>query len=181
MANNKLGDVSTDIFFHHGCVVLWTNNSHSFLSYDDKVQAYVALWHVHLPLWVHRLPHGHFPTSCIFRCGCCQNYCTRCFCVSNHLYLSPRLPFLHILYKCMEEWLTEVSRHVICNCLGIILILYFEFFLSFVHFPQDTWTHRMNLWLPEGKVVGERDSLRVWGGHVHCAMFKMDNQQGPTV
>ena len=112
MANNKLGDVSTDIFFHYRCVVLWTNNSHSFLSYDDKVQAYVALWHVHLPLWVHRLPHGHFPTSCIFRCGCCQNYCTRCFCVSNHLYLSPRLPFLHILYECMEEWLTEVSRHV---------------------------------------------------------------------
>ena len=26
-----------------------------------------------------------------------------------------------------------------------------------------------------------RDSQGVWDGHVHTAMFKMDNQQGPTV
>ena len=34
----------------------------------------------------------------------------------------------------------------------------------------------MNLGLPEG-----RDSYGVWDGHVHTAIFKMDNQQGPTV
>ena len=28
---------------------------------------------------------------------------------------------------------------------------------------------------------GGRDSLRVWDGHVHTAIFKMDNQQRPTV
>ena len=27
---------------------------------------------------------------------------------------------------------------------------------------------------------GERDSWRVWDGHVHTAAFKMDNQQRPT-
>ena len=27
----------------------------------------------------------------------------------------------------------------------------------------------------------ERDGLGVWDGHVHTAMFKIDNQQGPTV
>ena len=26
-----------------------------------------------------------------------------------------------------------------------------------------------------------RDSQGVWDGHVHTAIFKMDNQQGPTV
>ena len=30
-------------------------------------------------------------------------------------------------------------------------------------------------------VAGGRDSQGVWDGHVHSAMFKMDNQQGPTV
>ena len=27
---------------------------------------------------------------------------------------------------------------------------------------------------------GGRDSQGVWDGHVHSAIFKMDNQQGPT-
>ena len=27
----------------------------------------------------------------------------------------------------------------------------------------------------------ERDSYGVWGGRVHTAVFKMDNQQGPSV
>ena len=27
----------------------------------------------------------------------------------------------------------------------------------------------------------ERDRLGVWTGHAHTAMFKMDDQQGPTV
>ena len=39
---------------------------------------------------------------------------------------------------------------------------------------QQTW--RTNLvWLLRG-----RDSQGVWDGHVHSAVFKMDNQQGPT-
>ena len=29
--------------------------------------------------------------------------------------------------------------------------------------------------------MGGRDSKGVWDGHVHTAIFKMDNQQGPTV
>ena len=32
----------------------------------------------------------------------------------------------------------------------------------------------MNLWLP-----GRRDSWGLWEGHVHTAIFKMDNQQRP--
>ena len=30
-------------------------------------------------------------------------------------------------------------------------------------------------------VVGGKDSLGVWDGHVHTAIFKIDNQQGPDV
>ena len=33
--------------------------------------------------------------------------------------------------------------------------------------------------LPVGRMRG-RDSSGVWDGHVYTAMFKMDNQQGPT-
>ena len=32
---------------------------------------------------------------------------------------------------------------------------------------------------PEGKDGRKREG--VWDGHVHSAMFKMDNQQGPTI
>ena len=32
-----------------------------------------------------------------------------------------------------------------------------------------------------GEGLGGRDSCRVWDGHVHPAMSKMDNQQGPPV
>ena len=28
--------------------------------------------------------------------------------------------------------------------------------------------------------MGERDRWGAWEGHVHTAIFKMDNQQGPT-
>ena len=38
----------------------------------------------------------------------------------------------------------------------------------------------MNLWLL-GDRMGGRDSEGVWDGHVHSAIFKMDNCQGPTV
>ena len=33
-----------------------------------------------------------------------------------------------------------------------------------------------NLWLPEGK-----GWLDIWEGHAHIAVFKIDNEQGPTV
>ena len=36
-----------------------------------------------------------------------------------------------------------------------------------------------NFWLPEGE--GWEESQGVWGGHVHTAIFKMDNQLGPMV
>ena len=36
---------------------------------------------------------------------------------------------------------------------------------------------RMNLWLSEGR-MGDKI---IWNGHVHTAIFKTDNQQGPTV
>ena len=32
-----------------------------------------------------------------------------------------------------------------------------------------------------GKNGRKRDSLGVWDGQVHTAVFKMDNQQGPTI
>ena len=32
-----------------------------------------------------------------------------------------------------------------------------------------------------GVNTGGRDSQGVWDGHVHTTVFKMDNQQGPTV
>ena len=32
-----------------------------------------------------------------------------------------------------------------------------------------------------GEMIGKRDSSGVWDGHLHTAIFKMDNQQGPTV
>ena len=37
-----------------------------------------------------------------------------------------------------------------------------------------------NLWLPRCRIRG-RDSLEVWNGHVHTAVFKTDNQWRPTV
>ena len=40
---------------------------------------------------------------------------------------------------------------------------------------RDSQTQKTNLWLPGGK-----DSQGVWEGHVHTAIFKMDNQ-GPIV
>ena len=38
----------------------------------------------------------------------------------------------------------------------------------------------MNLWLPGGK-MRRRDNWGIWDGHIYTAVFKMDNQQGPTV
>ena len=41
---------------------------------------------------------------------------------------------------------------------------------------RDSQTQKTMLWL-----LGGRDSQGVWEGHAHTAIFKMDNQKGPTV
>ena len=43
----------------------------------------------------------------------------------------------------------------------------------------DTWIYRMNLWLPREKDGEKGQGVR--DGHVHTVIFKMDNQQTPTV
>ena len=44
----------------------------------------------------------------------------------------------------------------------------------------DLQTQRMNLQLLEGETWG-KGSQGVWDGHVHTAVFNMDNQQGPLL
>ena len=44
----------------------------------------------------------------------------------------------------------------------------------------DSQTWGTNLQLPRAK-GGVEDRLGVWDGHVHTAVFNMDNQQAPTV
>ena len=44
----------------------------------------------------------------------------------------------------------------------------------------DSQPQRMNLWFPGGR-MGARDGQRLWDRHVHIVVFKMNNQQGPTV
>ena len=49
-------------------------------------------------------------------------------------------------------------------------------------FTKQKQTHRpkkMNLWLPAGG--RGKDSQGVWDGHVHSAVFKMHNLEGPTI
>ena len=46
---------------------------------------------------------------------------------------------------------------------------------------RDSQTQRKNLWLPEGRMGVGEGQLGVWDRHVHTALFKMDNQQGPIV
>ena len=47
--------------------------------------------------------------------------------------------------------------------------------------PSVTDSHLGNeLMIDRGK-DGGRDTSGVWDGHVHIAVFKMDNQQRPTV
>ena len=41
---------------------------------------------------------------------------------------------------------------------------------------RDSQTQRMKLCL-----LGGKDIQEVWAGHEHTAIFKMNNQQGPTV
>ena len=47
-------------------------------------------------------------------------------------------------------------------------------------YKTDSQIQRMNFWFPGGRMA-QRDSQGVWDGHVHTAIFKMDNQQEPTV
>ena len=44
---------------------------------------------------------------------------------------------------------------------------------------SETEAQRMNLWLPGGEELGKKQG--VWDGRAHTAMFKIDNQQGPTI
>ena len=37
-----------------------------------------------------------------------------------------------------------------------------------------------SLWLPKGKGWG-RDKLEAWNKHIHTTIYKIDNQQGPTL
>ena len=37
------------------------------------------------------------------------------------------------------------------------------------------------LMVPRGEKMGRRDSYGVWDEHVRIAVFKMGNQQGPTL
>ena len=49
----------------------------------------------------------------------------------------------------------------------------------FIKLKHTDRLKRMNLWLPGGEELGKKQG--VWDGHAHTAIFKMDNQQGPTV
>ena len=45
---------------------------------------------------------------------------------------------------------------------------------------KETCRLRTSLWLPRCRIWG-RDSLEVWNGHVHTAVFQTDNQWRPIV
>ena len=46
---------------------------------------------------------------------------------------------------------------------------------------KETHRLRKRTYGCQGGRIRGRDSYGVWDGHVHTAIFKMDNQQGPTV
>ena len=50
-------------------------------------------------------------------------------------------------------------------------------------FRKQKQTHRLRerTYSYQGKGVGGRDRLGVWDWHAHTAIYKNDNQQGPTV
>ena len=50
-------------------------------------------------------------------------------------------------------------------------------------FAKQKHTHRLREWTYGYQVgrEGGRDQLGVWHWHIHIAIFKIDNQQGPTV
>ena len=45
----------------------------------------------------------------------------------------------------------------------------------------DPQTQKTNLWLPKGKGGGEKDKLGVWDEQIFTTIYKIDNQQGPTI
>ena len=50
-------------------------------------------------------------------------------------------------------------------------------------FIKQKQTHRLRKQTydyQKGK-VGRRDKLVVWDGHIHTTIFKINNQEGPTV
>ena len=47
-------------------------------------------------------------------------------------------------------------------------------------YKTDSGTWKTNSWLLGGRLRG-RDSKGVWDGHVHTAIFEMNNQQGPPI
>ena len=49
------------------------------------------------------------------------------------------------------------------------------------HLSKTTVLQLENKLTVAGERMGKRDSYGVWDGHVHSAIFKMGNQQGPTV
>ena len=48
-------------------------------------------------------------------------------------------------------------------------------------FTKQKQTHRLTEQTYDYQGRREGDRLGIWDGHVHTAIFKMDNQQGPTV
>ena len=50
-------------------------------------------------------------------------------------------------------------------------------------FIKQKQTHRVSkqTYGYQGGRMGSRDSYGVWNGHVHTAIFKMDNQQAPII
>ena len=48
-------------------------------------------------------------------------------------------------------------------------------------FTKRKQTHRERIYDYQQGKMGGRDSQGLWDRHVHTALFKMDNQQGPTV
>jgi len=48
--------------------------------------------------------------------------------------------------------------------------------VKIMFWERDSQTLKANIWLPVG-----RDSWGLWEGHVHTAIFKMDNQQKPIL
>ena len=52
--------------------------------------------------------------------------------------------------------------------------------MNFITKQKQTPRQKVHLWLSRGR-VRERERLGVWDGHVHTAIFKINNQKRPTV
>ena len=46
---------------------------------------------------------------------------------------------------------------------------------------KQTYRLREQTYVFQGGKNGERDSKEAWNQHVHTAVFKMENQQDPTI